>query len=363
MPTSGWSWPGRRQYAGIEFNPLGTTAGFWNRYRGFTVPAKAGDCSLYLKHIEEIICHGNPQHFNYVIRWMAHAIQNPAERPETALVLRGRQGTGKGVFVEQFGALFGEHYFTVYKHEHITGKFNAHLMHVLLLHLNEAVWGGHRAAAGALKGLITDPWITIEPKGKDTFGVRNYSRVIVASNEAWAVPIDIDDRRFLVLDVSDARKEDHTYFEQIHEQMTKKGGREALMHHLQTIDLSTFDFRKLPASANAIDLKLQSAEPVFQWWFHRLKDGHAETWPLQVEKGMLHEEYLAWCQTLKLQHPLTPELFGKAMKKLVPTIDSVKLTVHALGGKRVHCYKVPSLGECRKHVQQAMKADEGIWTL
>lgn len=355
-------YPGRRQYAGVEFNPLGTTPGYWNRYRGFAVASKQGDCSLYLKHIEEVICRGNPEHFKYVVRWMAHAIQRPAERPETALVLRGRQGTGKGVFVEHLGALFGEHYLTVYKHEQITGKFNAHLMHVLLLHLNEALWGGHKAAAGTLKGLITDPWIPIEPKGKDLFSVKNYSRVIVASNELWAVPVDIDDRRFLVLDVSDARKEDHSYFAQIHAQMTKGGGREALMFHLQTLDLSGFDVRKVPVSTSSIDLKLQSAEPVFQWWFHKLKESQGEGWPLQVEKAMLHEEYLSWCQTMKQQHPLTPELFGRAMKRMVPTIESTKVTVQSIPpGKRVNCFKLPTLGQCRKYLQESMKADEQVW--
>ncbi len=355
-------WPGRRQYAGVEFNPLGSTPGFWNRYRGFAVAPKAGDCSLYLKHIEEVICRGNAEHFNYVLGWMAHAIQRPFERPETALVLRGKQGTGKGVFVERFGTLFGEHYFAVYKHEHITGRFNSHLMHVLLLHLNEAVWGGQKSAAGSLKGLITDPWIPIEPKGKDVFGVRNYSRVVVASNEAWAVPIDIDDRRFLVLDVSDARKEDHSYFQQIHDQMVKKGGHEALMFHLQGLDLEDFDVRKLPKSASAIDLKLQSAEPVFQWWFQRLKESYADAWALQTPKEMLHEQYLDWCKLLKHPHPLSLELFSKAMKGLVPNLGSAKLMDYSVpGGKRVSYFKLPALAECRKAVQDAMKADNHLW--
>lgn len=358
-----FEYPGRRQYAGVEFNPVGTTPGFWNRYRGFAVAPKEGDCSLYMKHVEEVICHGNKQHFDYVIRWMAHAVQKPAERPETALVLRGKQGTGKGMFVELFGALFGEHYFTVYKHEQITGKFNAHLMNVILLHLNEALWGGHKGAAGTLKGLITDPSIPIEPKGKDIFAVRNYTRVIVSSNESWAVPVDMDDRRFLVLDVSGDHKEDHTYFAKISEQMRTQGGCGALMHLLQAMDLSNFEVRKVPVSAHVIDLKLQSAEPVVQWWFQRLKEGHAETWPLQAEKEMLHGDYLDWCKALKMQHPLSLELFGRAMKKLVPTLTSFKPTkTTMMGPVRISCFKFPSLAPCRKYMEEAMKADEQIWT-
>jgi hypothetical protein len=77
---------------------------------------------------------------------------------------------------------------------------------------------------------------------------------------------------------------------------------------------------------------------------------------------MLHDQYLEWCKTFKLQHPLSPELFGRAMKKLVPTIGTVKITKHSIpGGLRVSCFKLPSLPECRKYLQDAMKADDQIW--
>ncbi len=357
--------PGRRQYLGIEFNPQTTTPGYWNRFRGFAVAPKEGDCGLFLAHIKNVICAGNEQHYAYVLRWMAHTIQKPEERPETALVLRGKQGVGKGVFVDHFGALIGQqHYLTVYKDGQITGRFNSHLMDVLLVHLNEATWGGHKDAAGTLKGLITDPTTPIEAKGKDIFQVKNYVRVIVASNETWVLPLDLDDRRFLVLEVADSHKEDHSYFEKLVTLMNSGGGLEALMFHLKTLDLTGFDIRKVPASAHAFDLKLQSAEPHVQWWFQKLKDSHTEGWPLQVAKAHIHEEYREWCSKMKMHHPLTLELFARQLKKLVPTLASVKLTQSnpiIPGGVRVSCFKLPPLSDCRQFMQGVMKADESVW--
>lgn len=355
--------PGRRQFAGIEFNPQETTPGYWNRFHGFAVAAKEGDCSLFLEHIKNVICAGNEQHYGYVIRWMAHAIQKPEERPETALVLRGKQGVGKGVFVDNFGALFGQNYLVVYKDSQITGRFNSHLMDALLIHLNEATWGGHKDAAGTLKGLITDPTIPIEAKGKDIFTVKNHSRVIVASNEAWAVPIDLDDRRFLVLEVSDVHKEDHAYFEKLVGQMKAGGGLEALMFHLKTLDLVGFNVRKVPFSSHAFDLKLRSAESHVQWWFHKLKETQSEAWATQVVKAQLHEEYRDWCSKMKMQHPLNLELFARQLRKLVPTMGTVKITQTNVipAGVRVNCFKLPALAECRQFMQEAMKANEEVW--
>jgi hypothetical protein len=53
---------------------------------------------------------------------------------------------------------------------------------------------------------MTDPTIIIEGKGRDAVPVDHCRHLIVSSNEDWAVPMDLDDRRFFVLNVSSHRK-------------------------------------------------------------------------------------------------------------------------------------------------------------
>jgi hypothetical protein len=110
-------------------------------------------------------------------------------------------------------------------------------------------------------------------------------------------------------------------------------------------------------------MKLQSAEPHVQWWFHKLKDSHTEAWPAQVVKGHLHEEYREWCSKMKMHHPLNLELFARQLKKLVPTLATVKVTQSNTipGGIRVNCFKLPPLSDCRQFMQTAMKVDEKVW--
>jgi len=112
---------------------------------------------LYLAHIREGICSGIPALYEFVVRWMAQLIQHPGDVPEIALVLRGLQGTGKNTFVDTFGTLLGVHYIPVHNMNQVTGRFNGHLATALLVHCNEAIWGGAKEAEGALKSMITDP--------------------------------------------------------------------------------------------------------------------------------------------------------------------------------------------------------------
>lgn len=355
--------PGRREFNGVEFSPDSTTLGFFNLFRGFAVEAIAGDCTLYLAHIENNICNGNTVLFDYVLRWMAHAIQRPGELPGTALVLRGAQGVGKGIFVENFGKLFGPMYLTVYQLDQVTGRFNGHLKNLLVVHANEAVWGGNKAAEGALKGLVTDPMMPIEAKGKDIIQVRNCKRLICSSNEQWAVPLDLDDRRFLVLDVSSAHKEDHEYFGAIEKQMAD-GGWSALMHHLVNLDLTGFNVRKLPATPTGFDLKLMSSSPVTQWWHEQLKLELAFCGG-GIEKSIVYKSFTDWCGEHKKSHFPVLAIFCRDLKKLVPTLTSTKTKVTGsvlpwAGGRKTH-FNFPSREECRKHFETLTKSDSEIW--
>ena len=134
-------------------------------YSGFPVKPAHGDCGLYLEHIQNNICKGDEDLYEYVINWMADAIQNPGRRPGVALVIRGKQGVGKGVFVNEFAQLFGPHSIQVAQSSQLVGNFNAHLRDKLLVFADEAFWAGDKRAEGALKALVTEDTMPIEMKG------------------------------------------------------------------------------------------------------------------------------------------------------------------------------------------------------
>jgi hypothetical protein len=163
----------------------------------------------------KIICGGNDEYFEYLLNWMARVVQEPGAAGEVAVVLRGKEGTGKGFYAREYGRLFGRHYLQVTQTKHLVGHFNDHLRECVLLFADEAFFAGDKAHASQLKALITEKWMMIEPKGVNAFAAPNFTHIIMASNDKWTVPAGPDARRYCVLDVSAEQMRRSQYFEQM----------------------------------------------------------------------------------------------------------------------------------------------------
>jgi hypothetical protein len=255
----------RRQYAGLEFDPSGQgRAGYFNLWKGYTVEPKAGNCDLFLTHMREIICNNDPVLYGWTMAWFAQIFQEPHRKLGTSLVLRAGEGSGKSIVGEIIGKLLGDHFTAASQGSQITGKFNAHLKGCIFLQSEEAFWAGDKQAEGAIKQLITGEWTMLEFKGKDAIRVRNYTRLLVISNNEWIVPAGMNARRFAVLDVAEGRMCDIAYFNAMMKQM-ENGGYEALLDHLLHVDLSNVDLRNAPKTAALLEQKIASFSPEQGW--------------------------------------------------------------------------------------------------
>src|SRR5690606_601730 len=107
------SHPRRREYMSMAFEPGIDTPGRYNFWTGFSVqPVSNGRHERYLEHMYENICAGNQEHYDYLIGWMARVVQRPRTRSMTAPVLLGLRGTGKSIFCDFYGEIFGPHRYT-----------------------------------------------------------------------------------------------------------------------------------------------------------------------------------------------------------------------------------------------------------
>jgi len=58
----------RRQYTkGVGLFPQGEPQGYYNTWQGFQTSPEAGDCTLWLDHLENVLCHGNDQYYEYLL--------------------------------------------------------------------------------------------------------------------------------------------------------------------------------------------------------------------------------------------------------------------------------------------------------
>lgn len=349
----------RRQYDGIVFSPNKDVWGFFNLWRGFSVEAKQGDWSLFREHIRRIIANDVETYFNYILAWMAHIVQQPGgKRPGTALVLRGKQGTGKGCFATIFGQLFGSHFLHISNAQHFVGRFNAHLKDVILLFVDEGFWAGDKAAESILKTMITEDTELVEPKGKDAFAVKNHKRLIIASNSDWIIPAADRERRFFVLDVNDTHIQNKDYFTTIFEQM-HNGGLEAMFYDLLHMDISTINLSSMPRTEAMFDQALYTMEPVKKFWFEclRLKrlseDDHC--WSEKSSSKALYQAYCDFSKNLGRKNLLSSSQFGKKLRELCP--DIWRSTTFIGNGRREYTLMFPSLTQCRLLFEKHMGTD------
>ncbi|MDO5630527.1 MAG: DUF5906 domain-containing protein [Paracoccus sp. (in: a-proteobacteria)] len=360
--TAAWMrHPQRREYrGGLVFNPKETPVGAYNIWRGWAVqPDPDASCDLFLAHVRDVICDGSERDYHWLLGWMAHLVQHPEQKPGTAVVLRGAKGAGKDTVGHYLGALFPRHHVTLSQPEHLTGRFNAHMETAILIHLEEGYWAGDHRAEGVLKNLITCQSLEIERKGIDPYKIDHFGRLLITSNAEWVVPATPGERRFFVLDVSPAHAKDTAYFGAIWKEQAN-GGAGALLHFLQSFDLSDFDVRNPPETAALTRQKLEGLRNVDAWWYDRLSEGDLshgvgdgfdsdqptwETSAITVARDALRCNYEAWLERQRWHGAaISSERFGKKLLELCGDIQSTRPRV---SGERTRSYTVPPLAQCR----------------
>jgi hypothetical protein len=343
----------RRQYKGIIFNPAGDIKGYYNLYKGLALEPKQGDWSLMQNHILEVICGGDVNIYKWLISWMADLVQNPGgDKPGTALVIRGKQGTGKGIFLSNFGKIFGSNFLHITNQNQLTGKFNNHLTNALFVFVDEGFWAGDKSVEGIIKAMITEEQFMVEPKGKDAFPVKNYIRLAIASNNDWIVPAGLEERRFLVLDASDIHMQDQEYFKRLFDQMDN-GGREAMLYDLLNHDSSDVNLRTIPKTAALMDQIILSMTSVQKFWHEKLTEGSLgdyNEWTEPIEIKELYKDYLEYTKNTGGRYPSNASQFGKELHEVCPEVVTERT-----GPQRKRHYCFPSLEVCRKALEDVVK--------
>lgn len=279
------------RYDRVEFLPGVEEAdmpdGALNLWRGWPLrtdetddsPGEPPACDLFLEHVRENVCGGDIHTYEYLTGWMADAVNNPHRTSEVAVVLQGPQGSGKTLFANSFMEFFAPHTLVLDKPNQVTGNFNRHLQDKSVVFADEAFFAGNKQHAATLKTLVTGDKIFIEPKGVDGFMAPKLFRLIIASNDEHVIRAEIDDRRYLVLNV-DAKQHNQSgeYFGNIVNQW-QNGGRTALFRWLRgaywrkTIENGIWDVRQRPQTRALLLQKDMSLSPALLAIHNMLMEG------------------------------------------------------------------------------------------
>jgi hypothetical protein len=358
----------RRQYRGVVFLPGGEPVinDRLNLWTGFGVMPKRGEWSLLREHIFEVLAARDDAVDLYILNWLADAVQRPDRQAEAALVLLGGVGTGKGLLGRAMCRIFGQHGRHISSSEHLTGKFNAHMQMCCFLFADEAFAPQDKKAEGALKRLVTEDTLFIEPKGVDPSEVPNRLHVMLASNHEWVIPASEKERRYVVQNVAATHQQDEEWFKPIYQEM-RSGGLHAMMYDLLDRDLGDWHPRRIVRTAALAKQQEESLCPLDQWWLELLQtavlEGASELDPNEAVSNHYDEEVVL-TDSYGMEHKRMVKrdgLYDQA-RRISPRLKGVSDTalgrylgdlgcVNAWpqrGGRSRRGWRFPSLEECRR---------------
>ena len=249
-----------RCYNKMDFLPfnekLPIPSHIFNLFRGFNEKRKTDyDYSKrdkILKPFMELgleLCGGNEQHFNYFMKYIADIIQNPNNKNPIAFIIKGKQGTGKNVFLNAIGTLIGKHhYITSSNPKDFFGDYAEGFYHKLLVNMNECEGKDTFDFEGRIKSFITEDTITLNRKFVQPITIANLARLVIFTNKPNPIPIDIKskDRRYVIYETTD-KYLDSKYGTQFWKLLVAHFNRPdfiaCLYDYLNELDLSNTDWR------------------------------------------------------------------------------------------------------------------------
>ena len=218
------------------------------------------------------------EHF---INWLAWMVQK-REKPETAWVVHGVEGTGKGLFIKRIAKkLLGEEYVTEKRlADIIDDKYNGYMAECLLLFVDEfnmnSGSSSSKKAVNDLKLMITQDIISVRRMHQNPTQSKNYFGMMFASNDIDSFRASSSDRRYnvcprqerpLISVIPDINARRKHYDDLIESEIPK------LSSMLQAFDIIENCVR-IPLDNEAKALAREGGETAAEMFFSALKNGN-----------------------------------------------------------------------------------------
>jgi len=313
------SWQGKVfKPDGISFFPKVALCpkSIYNLFEGFPLTAKQGDVAPFIHHINEVICNDDLIASKFVIDFLAHMLQKPNEKPSVAIVMKSVEGTGKGTMFEPLKQILGAYAVQVNGAYQLTGRFNSVVANKLLVFADEVDLTDVRTA-DKLKGLISEPRLSLERKGIDPIQVPNLCRFIFASNHETVIKAGNRERRYLVLEPSSKYAQDTAYFNQLW-QWINANGASYLYDYLLNVDLTHFDPRKAPITKALLEEKLANLSPYQEFIMSELSQQSPFDGVCRIETQKMTDKCRQWLEANNYSEsvPKIRSAIGKLLSRM-----------------------------------------------
>lgn len=345
--------PNTSMFNAVAFSPLPTPATTLNYWIAPSIVPKQGDWFVLQEFIHTVICNNNVPLFDYLIRYIAHMLQRPHEKPGIMIVFLSGQGTGKGTFYKLLGRIWSRTTLQVSDIGEVIGQFNAALERNYVVCMDEALFAGDKKSLDKLKSLVTEPTCRIEQKHQPSRSIDSYHRIFASSNHNHFAHVDKDDRRFLFIRLSSVHKQDQIYFDAVNDALDNDDVIASIMFDLVNLDLTGFNIRKRPLTEEHLNQRLQSLGGFERYWFEVLQSGffnEYKEWdkPMFISSSSLVEKFKDYDKNATRYQPLQQQQIATTLKTLCPSATPAR---KKLMNKQERGYELPDIYIARREFE------------
>ena len=314
---------------------------YFNLWRGWGCEPIEADCSLFTDWMEDAFSVDAER--EYFLDWWSYQLQFPGVKLNTAMMLVGPSGVGKGWMAHIMGRIFGHRNTWKCNLSDLESRFNSGLGASQVCIIEEADIAGGVKVYNTLKDLITNEHIRYERKGVDAIQIDNCLNIYMNSNHIDVLHLDEFDRRFAVLEITtESFANDPEYWDPRWEWTNGGSGDSAVFGYLLGRQIiASFDPKgEAPWSAAKSDMIESTHHPVDKWVYEYVKMGEEIVVGQSVVDGVLMSaKELAWCYN-EGRIPLG-DIDRKETMLMVKALNNSRVQV-ANNGKKIKYLGLPT---------------------
>lgn len=151
------------------------------------------------RHIAHLIADEGEQRM--LLDWLSWVVQNPGQHTNYGVVLQGVQGDGKSFFGMLMRAVMGVSNVRMVNAKILESDFSDWAIGQCVTCIEEIrlIKRNRYEVINTIKPFVTNDYIEVHPKGKAPYNAKNTTNYLLFTNYKDALPIDDNDRRYLVL--------------------------------------------------------------------------------------------------------------------------------------------------------------------
>jgi hypothetical protein len=222
--------------------------------------------SMIRGHIK-ILCGNDPVVADYLELWIAQMIQFPSVK-SVCPTLISDEGAGKGTLMRLFERMLGAEKIlqTTKPSQNVWGNFNGQMKNAFLVNLDELSKKEGEGADGYIKGLITEPKMTINEKGIIPYEISSYHRFLITTNNEDPVKTSKKDRRKLIIRASDELIGNRDYFDKMYAMLEDENAVKSIYEYFKALPgADKFSNVPMPETQYHKDIKEAQTSPIEMW--------------------------------------------------------------------------------------------------